>query len=131
MGSCSTVVRVAVLCALFLQGIAFADTAAFDLPGPRVEVRVSRSGKQLPIGDVPNLQVGDRLWVHPDLPESQSTHYLLIVAFLRGSTNPPPENWFTRIETWKKNVREEGVMVTVPKGAEQALMFLAPETGGD
>ena len=71
------------------------------------------------------------MWVHPALPESQSANYLLIVTFLRGSTNPPPEGWFTRIETWNKKVREEGVMVTVPQGAEQALMFLAPSTGGD
>lgn len=116
---------------LLLPGAIFADTAAFDLPGPRVEVRVSRGGKELPIGDVPNLQAGDRLWVHPDLPASQSANYLLIVTFLRGTTNPPPEKWFTRIETWNKHVRQEGVMITVPKGAEQALMFLAPETGGD
>ena len=131
MGFRSTFVRLFVLFLLLGPGLALADTAAFDLPGPRVEVRVSRGGKQLPIADVPNLQAGDRLWVHPDLPESQSAHYLLIVAFLRGSTNPPPEKWFTRIETWNKKVRQEGVMVTVPKGAEQALMFLAPETGGD
>src|SRR5262252_7320768 len=123
--------RVLVLVLLSLSGLAFADTAAFDLPGPRVEVRVTRGGKQLPIADVPNLQAGDRLWVHPDFPESQSAHYLLIVTFLRGTTNPPPENWFTRIESWNKKVRQEGVMITVPKDAEQALMFLAPETGGD
>ena len=108
-----------------------AETAPFDLPGPSVEVRVSRAGKQLSIAQVPNLQEGDRLWLHPAFPESQSAHYLLIAAFLRGSTNPPPEDWFTKIETWNKHVREEGVVVTVPKGAEQALLFLAPETGGD
>ncbi len=123
--------RALALALLFLSGVAFADTAAFDLPGPHVEVRVTRGGKELPIAEVPNLQVGDRLWVHPDFPESQSANYLLIVTFLRGTTNPPPEKWFTRIETWNKKVRQEGVMVTVPKGAEQALMFLAPETGGD
>ena len=94
-------------------------------------MRVTRGSKELPIGDVPNLQVGDRLWVHPAFPDTQSAHYLLIVTFLRGTTNPPPENWFTRIETWNKHVRQEGVMITVPPGAEQALMFLAPETGGD
>ncbi len=127
----STLVRLFVASFLILPGAVLADTAAFDLPGPRVEVRVSRGGKELPIGDVPNLQVGDRLWVHPDLPESQSAHYLLVVTFLRGSTNPPPEDWFRRIETWNKHVRQEGVTITVPKGAEQALMFLAPETGGD
>jgi hypothetical protein len=58
-------------------------------------------------------------------------HYLLIVAFLRGSTNPPPEQWFTKAETWNKRVRQEGIVVTAPEGAEQALLFLAPETGGD
>lgn len=116
---------------LSLPTLVYADTAAFDLPGPQVEVRVSRSGKQLPIAQVPNLQEGDRIWLHPAFPETQSAHYLLIAAFLRGSTNPPPENWFTKIESWDKHVRAEGVVVTVPKGAEQMLLFLAPETGGD
>ncbi|HLI64072.1 MAG TPA: hypothetical protein VKV05_11775, partial [Terriglobales bacterium] len=119
------------LAALSLPTLLPADAAVFDLPGPRVEVRVSRAGRELPIAEVPNLQEGDRLWVHPAFPETQSAHYLLIVAFLRGTTNPPPESWFTKIETWKKRVRSEGVMVTVPKGAQQVLMFLAPETGGD
>lgn len=108
-----------------------ADNAAFDLAGPRVEMKVSRGGKPLPISDVANLQAGDRLWIHPDFPEDQSARYLLVVAFLRGSTNPPPENWFTRAETWKKQVRQEGIVVTVPQDAQQALIFLAPETGGD
>src|ERR1700709_2385177 len=77
-----------------------ADAARFDLAGPKVEVRITRNGKTLPISAVPNLQIGDKLWVHPDLPPTQSVHYLLIVAFLRGTTNPPPDDWFTRIETW-------------------------------
>ncbi|HZL69685.1 MAG TPA: hypothetical protein VFC29_20420 [Candidatus Limnocylindrales bacterium] len=119
------------LLALILTSVARADSAAFDLPGPRVEVMVDRVGKELPIAKVPNLQTGDRLWVHPNFPDSQTAHYLLIVAFLRGSTNPPPEDWFIRAETWNKKVRQEGILVTVPKGAEQALLFLAPETGGD
>ena len=109
-----------------------ADAAsAFDLFGPRVEMKVMRAGKTLPICNVPNLQAGDRLWIHPDFPDSQSVHYLLVVAFLRGSTNPPPENWFTKAEAWNKQTREEGFFVTVPQGAQQALLFLAPETGGD
>ena len=109
-----------------------ADAAsAFDLSGPRVEMKVMRAGKTLPIANVPNLQAGDRLWVHPDFPDSQSVHFLVIVAFLRGSTNPPPENWFTKAEAWNKGVREEGFFVNVPEGAQQALLFLAPETGGD
>jgi len=105
--------------------------ARFDLVGPRINVRVTRNGVTLPIAEVPNLQPGDRLWLHPDLPRTQSVKYLLICVFLRGTTNPPPEGWFTRIETWQKQVREEGVFVTVPAEAQQAVLFLAPETGGD
>jgi hypothetical protein len=108
-----------------------ADNARFDLVGPKVEVRVTRAGVTLPIASVPNLQAGDRLWLHPDLPPTQSVHYLMVLAFLRGTTNPPPENWFVRIETWDKKVRAEGVEVTVPDEAQQAVLFLAPVTGGD
>ncbi len=107
------------------------DTAAFDLAGPRIEIRVTRAGKTLPISRVPNLKAGDRLWIHPDMPDAESVRFLMITAFLRGSTNPPPENWFTKVETWNKHVREEGVVITVPTGAQQALIFLAPQTGGD
>ena len=107
-----------------------AEGAAFDLVGPKVDVRVQRSGHTLPIAQVPNLQAGDRLWIHPDLPDSQSVHYLMVVVFLRGATNPPPESWFTRTETWGKAVHEEGIYVVVPEEAEQALILLAPETGG-
>src|SRR5258708_36667830 len=49
---------------------------------------------------------------------------------MRGSTNPPTDDWFTRAETWTKKVREEGIFVVVPEGAEQAAVLLAPETGG-
>lgn len=123
--------RCLLLATFLFPVLAGANTAAFDLRGPGVEVRVSRDGTELPIAKVPNLREGDRLWVHAAFPETQSAHYLLIVSFLRGSTNPPPENWFTKVETWNKHVREEGTIVTVPKGAEQVLLFLAPETGGD
>src|SRR5258707_8403234 len=122
---------IALLAFVWLPSSVCADNAAFDLAGPRVEMKVSRGGKPLPISDVANLQPGDRLWIHPDFPEDQSAGYVLVVAFLRGSTNPPPENWFTRAETWKKQVRQEGIVVTVPQDAQQALIFLAPETGGD
>jgi hypothetical protein len=109
---------------------ALAEGAAFDLAGPPVEVRVRRGEAILPISEVPNLQPRDRLWVHPDLPESQSAHYIMIVAFLRGVTNPPPDHWFTKVETWNKQAHDEGVWVTVPDEAQEALVFLAPETGG-
>ncbi len=111
--------------------IARADAPGFDLDGPKLDVHVERAGKTLPISEVPNLEAGDRLWLRPDFPESQSTHYLLIVAFLRGATNPPPDEWFTKIESWDRSVRQEGAFVVVPKEAEQALVFFAPETGGD
>lgn len=111
--------------------MAHADAPGFDLDGPKLDVHVERAGKTLPISQVPNLEAGDRLWLHPDFPESQSTHYLLIVAFLRGATNPPPDEWFTKIESWDPSVRQEGAFVTVPEEAEQALVFFAPETGGD
>ena len=106
------------------------QSVAFDLIGPKVDVRVQRSGETLPISQVPNLQAGDRLWIHPDLPESQSVRYLMIVAFLRGATNPPPDSWFTRVDTWLKNVHQEGVYVNVPEEAEEAVIFFAPDTGG-
>jgi len=118
------------LCTLIPTGLR-ADGPAFDLSGPKVDMHVKRGDVTLPIASVPNLLAGDRLWIHPDFPESQSAHFVLVVVFLRGATNPPPTEWFTRVETWTRQAREEGVFVTVPKEAEQALLFLAPETGGD
>jgi hypothetical protein len=115
---------------LFFTMAARADNAAFDLIGPKFQVHVQRAGVTIPIAEVPNLQPGDRLWIHPDLPDSQAVRYLMVVVFLRGATNPPPESWFTRAETWTKRVHEEGIFVTVPADAEQAVVLLAPETGG-
>ena len=120
-----------ILIALCATKSLYADSPAFDLSGPKVDVHVKRGDSTLPISEVPNLLAGDRLWIHPDFPESQSAHYILIVAFLRGATNPPPPEWFTRVETWSRTASEEGVFVTVPDEAQQALFFLAPETGGD
>ena len=107
-----------------------ADNARFDLVGPKIDIRVTRGSATLPIAEVPNLQPGDKIWVKADLPASQSNHLLLIVAFLRGTTNEPPDSWFTKIETWDKKT-VEGTTVTVPAEAEQAIVFVAPETGGD
>ena len=112
-------------------GLLADSNPAFDLTGPKIDVHIKRGDVTLPIGQVPSLLPGDRIWVHPDLPESQSERYVLIVAFLRGATNPPPPDWFTRVETWNQSVRSEGVFVNVPAEAQQALLFLAPETGGD
>ena len=118
-------------CLWVASQILHADGQPFDLSGPKVDIHVKRGAVTLPISEVPNLLPGDRLWIHPALPDSQATHFVLVVAFLRGSTNPPPPDWFTRVETWTRDSREEGVFVTVPEGAQQALLFLAPETGGD
>jgi hypothetical protein len=106
------------------------DKARFDLAGPTIDIRVTRGGSTLPIAQVPNLQPGDKIWIKADLPPSQSNHLILIVAFLRGTTNQPPDNWFTEIDTWEKKTTE-GTTVTVPNEAEEALLFVAPETGGD
>lgn len=120
----------AVTMLFFVSSFASASTAPFDLPGPRLEITVTRAGRSLPISEVPNLQPGDEMWLHPDLPANESIHYLLIPVFLRGSLNPPPESWFTKVETWKPQVRREGVNIHVPEGALEALIFWAPETGG-
>ena len=109
---------------------ASAAAAPFNLTGPRLEVQVTRAGRTLPISDVPNLRPGDQLWLHPDMPANQSVHYLLIPVFLRGSLNPPPTDWFTKVETWRPHVRRDGVHILVPEGALEALIFWAPATGG-
>ena len=119
------------LATLLLCTTLHADPARFDLAGPKVDVHVTRDGRTLPIAQVPNLLAGDKIWLRADLPPTQSVHYLLVAAFLRGTTNPPPDNWFFNIQTWNKKVREEGVTITVPDEAQQVILFLAPETGGD
>jgi hypothetical protein len=112
-------------------GTGLAGPAPFDLAGPTLEARVTRGAATLPIGEVPSLAAGDRLWIKADLPETQSAQYLMVVAFLRGSTNPPPSNWFYRCETWAGKCAQHGLTVTVPADAQQVLVFLAPRTGGD
>jgi hypothetical protein len=116
---------------LLFTAYGFADAAAFDLSGPKIEVKVTRTGKTLPISQVPNLQAGDRVWVHPVMPAGQAVHFLLTAVFLRGSTNPPPENWFIKAETWTKEVSQEGIVLTVPQDAQQTVLLLAPQSGGD
>lgn len=114
-----------------LAAVANAGPAPFDLAGPTLEVKVTREGKTLPVSEVPNLVAGDRLWIKADLPANQSAQYLLVTAFLSGSTNPPPESWFFPCKTWSGQCGRDGFTVTVPKGAEQVLVFLAPATRGD
>jgi hypothetical protein len=117
--------------ALGAGATARADSAPFDLAGPNLQITVTRGAVTRPIGEVPNLVAGDRLWIKADLPATQSAHYLMVVAFLRGSTNPPPADWFYRCETWGRDCAKTGLTVTVPQDAQQVLVFLAPATGGD
>jgi hypothetical protein len=129
------VVSVSRCCALALiTGLAAAAHAAplpFDLAGPVLEVKITRGAQTLPISEVPNLSVGDQIRINADLPATQSEHYLLVIAFLSGSTNPPPKNWFYPCKTWTKECARDGLTVTVPPGAQQVMLFLAPQTGGD
>src|SRR3546814_5453006 len=54
---------------------------------------------------------------------------LLVAAFLRGATNPPPKDWFFKSKTWKKGGTE--LSLTVPAGARQIVLFLAPDDNSD
>ncbi|MEW6169178.1 MAG: hypothetical protein AB1651_16005 [Pseudomonadota bacterium] len=105
--------------------------APFDLAGPTLDMVITRGKMMLPASEVPHLAEGDRIWIKPEFPETQSANYLMVAAFLSGPTNPPPESWFFACETWKARCAREGLTVTVPEGAQQALVFLAPETKGD
>src|SRR5579872_7553556 len=91
-----------------------AGVAPFDLAGPDLQVTVGRGQQTLPIAQVPNLAAGDRLWVRADLPATQSQRYLLVIAFLRGATNPPPRDWFHVCYTWKHGCAQDGLELTVP-----------------
>src|ERR1700741_506146 len=123
--------KVAAAVALCVCDGAQADPAAFDLAGPTVEVEVTRGKVSLPISQVPNLATGARVWLKAELGAGQPVHYLMVAAFLRGSTEPPPASWFNRCETWTGKCSREGMTVTVPPEARQLLVFIAPETGGD
>nr|WP_162139991.1 hypothetical protein [Sphingomonas sp. Mn802worker] len=109
-----------------------AQGGAFDLTGPALQVSVTHHGAggetTLPLSQVPNLATGDRLRVAAVLPSDQGAHYRMVLAFLRGATNPPPEQWLSQARTWKP--KEAVIDVAVPAGAQQALVFLVPDTGG-
>ena len=105
-----------------------AETTAFDLAGPSLRVLVTHGEITLPLSQVPNLSAGDRIRVVAELPAEQSARYRMVLAFLRGATNPPPKGWLAEARTWKP--KEATIDVRVPEGAQQALIFLVPDTGG-
>lgn len=105
-----------------------ADPAAFDLAGPRLHVDVVRRDTTLPVTAVPGLAIGDRLRLRPAPVQGSTAHYTLVAAFLRGPTNPPPDEWFASCDAWSHGCIEHGLEVTVPEGAQQVLVFFAPKT---
>lgn len=110
--------------------LAAAEPAPFELPGPALDILVMRGDQSLPIAQVPSLSEGDRLSVEADLPTDQGARFILVSAFLRGATNPPPKDWVQFAETWKKKNKDKALVLTVPKGARQMVLFLVPDTGG-
>ncbi|WP_420143348.1 hypothetical protein [Sphingobium sp.] len=119
-----------VLSALAPASLHAADPAPFELPGPALDILVMRGQQSLPIAQVPSLAEGDRLSIEADLPEDQGARFILVSAFLRGATNPPPKDWVQFAETWKKKDKKKALVLTVPKGARQMVLFLVPDTGG-
>jgi len=120
----------ALLIAAAAAAPALADPAPFDLAGPALRVSVTHGTDTLPIAEVPQLAEGDRIAVATDFPPDQAAHYVLVAAFLRGTTNPPPDEWFFHADSWTRKGRA-GLFLTVPAGAQQVVLFLAPATGGD
>ncbi len=109
-----------------------AAPAPFDLSGPTLRVTVTRQGAVLPIAAVPQLAAGDRLSIAAALPADEAAHYLLVAGFLRDPTNPPPDKWFQKSQTWQRSGHGGGpITVVVPAGAQHLVLFLAPATGGD
>src|SRR6202166_5366241 len=121
----------ALILAIILAAAAQAAPAPFARAGPVLDVQITRGAQTLPASQVPNLAPGDRIWIKADFPATQSAHYLMVAAFLSGSTNPPPESWFFPCKTWTGKCGSDGLTLTVPQDAQQVLIFLAPQTGGD
>jgi len=110
-------------CLLLVAGcsrLACADDVRFDLTGPKIEVAITRGTRTLPIAEVPTLLLGELLQIKANLPLTQLNHLLVIVAFLRGTTNEPPDDWFTEIDTWKPAALRP-TRITVPSGAAKTI----------
>jgi hypothetical protein len=118
------------LAAMVPLSLGAAEPAPFELSGPSLDVLVLRGNQSLPIAQVPSLSEGDRLSIEADLPTDQGARFILVSAFLRGATNPPPKEWVQFAETWKKKDKDKALVLTVPKGARQMVLFLVPDTGG-
>jgi hypothetical protein len=95
-----------------------------------LRVSVTRDDKSLTIAQVPSLTEGDRISINADLPDDQDARFLMLSAFLRGATNPPPKKWIHTVETWKPMAKDSQLSLVIPKGARQLVLFLVPATGG-
>ena len=111
------------------KGQASAATS-FNVPGPVLQVNVRRGEETLPIYQVPSLQPGDIISVTSSFKEKEPVHWMLVSGFLRGATEPPPEKWFSEVDLWKHHNWDHTQQITVPSGANQGLLFLAPDSGG-
>ncbi|PNU06289.1 hypothetical protein [Novosphingobium guangzhouense] len=115
---------------LALAAPVLADPAPFELAGPDLRIEVTREGTTLPISRVPSLAPGDKVVIHGALPENQSANFVLMSAFLRGATNPPPKDWIDLARTWKEKEKDKSLTLTVPRDARQMVLLMVPETGG-
>lgn len=118
------------LAAAWPSGGAQAADSRFELIGPDMKVIVTRNGQDLPLGSVPSLAEGDSLTISAALPGDQGAHLMVVSAFLRGATNPPPREWIGVARTWKDKATEHSLNLTVPKGARQMVVLIVPETNG-
>jgi hypothetical protein len=109
---------------------AMADPAPFELTGPDLRIEVRRGEQVLPIAKVPSLAAGDKLTIHGAFAEDQGANFVLVSAFLRGATNPPPKDWIDTARTWKSKEKDKALTLTVPQGARQIVLLMVPETGG-
>src|SRR3546814_2145577 len=124
----SRVLGIAIWSSVPWSQVQAAEPAPCDLSGTGLRVTVQRDGVTLPIDAVPTLEADDLLSIQADLPKDQGTKFLLLSAFLRGATNPPPEDWIRTVETWKRKDKDKTLWLQVPEGAKQLVLFFVPET---
>jgi len=126
----ASALALASMAAVLPTGGARAADSRFELIGPDIKVMVTRNGQDLPISSVPSLAEGDTLRISAALPGDQGAHLMVVSAFLRGATNPPPREWIGVARTWKDKASEHSLNLTVPKGARQMVVLIVPETSG-
>ena len=108
-----------------------ADAARFDLVGPSIDVRVTRGTDTLPIALSPISSPATRSGCILTCPPRSPSTTCSSAPFCAARPTRHRTTGFIRIPTWDKKIRQEGVFVTVPAEAQQAVLFMAPETGGD